>query len=141
MLIELWESLCGYDRWIETNATIASTSLEKKVHTDRSWGTTYKYGSGDILIWTDANGREQRAFFRVPQGSPLYNLLGGDTVPIRYNPAQPGQFYLRELLQQRANTLAKRILVPLVLIAGGVALAELHRSGYLLSSPSNFLGR
>lgn len=113
----------------------------EKVHTDRSWGTTYKYGSGDVLIWTDANGREQRAFFRVPQGSPLYELLGGDTISIRYNPAQPGQFYLRELTQHRANTLAKRILVPLVLIAAGVALAELQRSGHLLPPPNNFLGR
>jgi hypothetical protein len=141
MLIELWESLCGYDKWIETDATIASSSLEEVRRKERSWGTYVNYGSADVLIWTDANGREHRAFFRVPQSSPVYKLLGGDTIPIRYNPARPDQFYMRELLQTRANTLAKRILVPLVLIAAGVALAELHRSGYLLSSPSNFLGR
>lgn len=132
MLIEFWERLCGYDKWVETQATIASASTEQKIHRERSWGTTYTYGSGDVLIWTDQNGRERRGFFRVPDGSPLYKLLGGDAIPIRYNPAQPDQFYLRELLQTRINTMAKRVLVPLVLIAAGVALAELRRGGHLL---------
>jgi hypothetical protein len=141
MLIEIWERLRGYDKWIETDATVASASVEQKVHQDRSWGTTYTYGSGDVLIWTDSTGRVQRAFFSVPQGSNLYKLLGGDTLPIRYNPAHPGQFYLRELLQTRINKFARRILVSLVLIAAGVAIAELRRTGHLFPASGNFLNR
>lgn len=56
MIIEFWERLRGYEKWIETHATIASASTEEKVRSERSWGTTYTYGSGDVLIWTDANG-------------------------------------------------------------------------------------
>lgn len=141
MIIEFWERLRGYDKWVETHATIASASTEEKVRSERSWGTTYSYSAGDVLIWNDANGRQQRAFFSVPAGSSLYKLLGGDSIAIRYNPAQPDQFYLRELLQTRMNTLAKRVLVPLVLIAAGVALAELRRKGHLFPATGNFLDR
>jgi hypothetical protein len=132
MLIDFWERLRGYDKWIETDATVASASMEQKLQYDRSWGAYYTYGSGDVLVWTDSSGREQRAFFSVPQGSTLYKLLGGDTISIRYNPAQPGQYYLRALLQTRLNLIAKRVLVPLVLVAAGLALAELHKTGHLL---------
>lgn len=141
MLIEFWESLRGYDKWIETNATIASASVEEIRHKERSWGTYTTYGSGDVLIWTDQAGRERRGFFRIPDGSSLYKLLGGDAVVIRYNPQDPDQFYMRELLRTRLNTAARRILVPLVLIAAGLALAELRRSGHLLPIPGNFQKR
>lgn len=110
MLIDLYESLCGYDRWIETNATVTSASVEEKQHVDR-YGRTYTTSSsGDVLIWRDANGRERRGFFRVPDGSPLYSLLGGETIPIRYNPTQPDQFYMRALLESRLNRAAKQML-------------------------------
>jgi hypothetical protein len=117
MLIELYESLCGYDRWIETNATVTSTSVEEKRHMDR-YGRTYSTSnSGDVLIWTDRGGRERRGFFRVPDGSPLYSLLGGETIPIRYNPAQPDQFYMRALLESRLNRAAKQMVAVAVFLA------------------------
>jgi len=51
MLIELWERLRGYDKWIEANAKISSSDMEKIPYMNRS-GTvvSYNYASGDALL-------------------------------------------------------------------------------------------
>jgi hypothetical protein len=102
MLIELWEWLRGYDKWVETDAKIASADLQQIAHLGRSGGVSYTYDvSGDTLVWKDMSGRCHSAEFRVSDKSPLFHLAGGEKVTIRYNPARPGQYYYPELLRAR----------------------------------------
>jgi hypothetical protein len=122
MLIELWERLRGYDKWVQTEAKVESSDLEKTPVVDR-YGkvVSYSYSSGDTLTWTDAAGEKQYADFTVPDDSPLYQLIGGETLTIRYDPAQPDRFYLRELLRTRIHTAVKTTLISLLclIVFGG----------------------
>lgn len=124
MLIEIWERLRGYDKWIETEAKIESSNVEKTPIEGRS-GTAigYSYASGDILTWTDRQGEKQYADFTAPDDSPLYQLIGGETVTIRYDPAHPDRFYYRDLLRTRIHTAVKATLV--VILFGGLFLLRL----------------
>jgi len=123
MLIEIWERLRGYNKWIQTEATIESSNLEETPIADR-YGRIidYSYASGDILTWTDHQGEKQYADFSVPDDSPIYQLVDGDTVTIRYNPAKPEEFYYRELLRTRVHTVVKTTIVTLLflVIFGGL---------------------
>jgi hypothetical protein len=111
MLIELWERLRGYDKWTETQAKIESSNVEKTPVTDRSGRVAgYSYSSGDMLTWIDASGEKQYANFTVHDDSPLYQLIGGESVAIRYNPVDPAQYYFRELLRTRINRFFKVLL-------------------------------
>ena len=114
MLIEIWERLRGYDKWIETEAKVESSKVRETPDAE-SGGIAYN--CEDVLVWTDRQGENQRAYFAVPDGSPLYQLIGGETIKIRYNPAEPDQYYLRELLQARVRRSATRVIVTLVFIS------------------------
>ena len=113
MLIDIWERMHGYERWIETEATIEScrtTRLQVR-------GRDASY-SENILLWTDRAGQNHRAPFTAPADSPLYLLVQGVTIGIRYNPADPEQYYLRELFQTRArNALSTTVIVALFIVA------------------------
>jgi len=115
MLIELWEHWRGYDKWVETEATVESSERE-------SYPT--RYGEGilcdDVLLWTDRNGDRHRAGFTIEGDSSLSQLDKDSTITIRYNPGDPEQYYLRELLQARAGAAAARIVVVAFFI--GLAL-------------------
>jgi hypothetical protein len=89
MLIEIWERLRGYDKWIETEATILSSDLVNQM-------------SKNVIGWTDMSGRSHTARYSVHSGSRLYQLYDGQTVTIRYNRANPGEYYFRELFRYRA---------------------------------------
>jgi hypothetical protein len=98
MLIELWERLRGYDKWIEAQATIRSSTEQKTEEYYR--GQKYDvFTSDDELVWTDTQGVERTAELDVAEDSPLFQLIGGETVTIRYNPSDPGQFFYPELLR------------------------------------------
>lgn len=124
MLIEFWERLRGYDKWIATDATITRADVQKIPVTNR-YGQIidYNYESGDVLTWTDRSGEQQYAGFDVPDDSPLYQLIGGETVSIRYNPANPDQFYYRELHRTQVHTAVKAtallLLFAVVLVGVG----------------------
>jgi hypothetical protein len=113
MLIEIWERLRGYDKWIETEAEVESSKVSETLDSESGNVT---YGSGEVLVWADQQGENQRAYFTVPDDSPLYQFVGGESIPIRYNPAEPDEYYLRELVETRIHTIAKRVVIPLVLI-------------------------
>lgn len=58
MLIELWERLHGYDKWIETQALIVSGERVRRkfvLPSERS-GSQF---SSDLLTWTDQEGQRQ----------------------------------------------------------------------------------
>lgn len=101
MLIELWERLRGYDKWVEAEAKVESSDVEQTAHRNRDGSMSYTWASGDQIVWIDSRGGRQCASFQVDDESPLYQLVGGEQIRIRYNPAKPEQYYFRELLQSR----------------------------------------
>jgi hypothetical protein len=113
----MWEHLRGYDKWIETEARIESSDVEETEQVGRYGNVVgYAYSSGDKLTWTDRQGEKQFADFTVSDDSPLYQLIGGETVSIRYDPARPDRFYYRELMRTRVNTAVKSTLVALLFL-------------------------
>jgi hypothetical protein len=109
MLIEIWERLRGYDKGIETEATILSSELIDPI--------TVSPRDGDFILrdpiknpfvqwlsrcaiqWTDRSGVSHIAGYTVSEGSRLFLLYEGKTVSIRYNPTNPDEYYNRLLLR------------------------------------------
>ncbi|HME59422.1 MAG TPA: DUF3592 domain-containing protein [Terracidiphilus sp.] len=116
MLIEIWEYLRGYDKWIQTEAKIESSNLEKVKAYDINGNQTTISESDDKLVWTDKMGQRQSAEFCVPDDSPLYQFIGGEKVTIRYNPANPKEFYYRDLLRTKVHTAFKSTLIGAFMI-------------------------
>jgi hypothetical protein len=116
MLLEIWESLRGYDKWPEVAAKIESSNVERTDHVSSNGTVSYTWASGDQITWTDSRGEKQCADFRVDDESPLYQLVGGEAVKIRYNPARPRQFYFRDLLQSRTRRFFQVALYALILV-------------------------
>ena len=110
MLIEIWERLRGYDKWIQTEAKVESSNVRETLDAE-SGGIAYS--CEDVLIWADQQGGNQRAYFAVSDDSSLYQLISGDLFSIRYNPADPDQYYLRELLRARVRRTTTQIVVTL----------------------------
>jgi len=125
MLIELWERLRGYDRWIETTARFEAADVKKSVHVD-SWGRRKAhYATSDTIAWTDQQGNIHRDSFRVSDSSSLYLMVDGEQVDIRYNPARPNRYYYRALFVSRLRAAAGAILMVL-LLAGLLFLKHWH---------------
>ncbi len=116
-MTKLWERLRGYDKWIETTATFESADVEKIPHADRYGNISYTYDSYDTIAWIDQKGETHRTDFRVPDDSPIYQLVDGNKTTIRYNPADPDRFYYPELLRTRIATLTKRIAIGVFFVA------------------------
>lgn len=114
MILEFYERLRGYDKWVETKATIESSSMNEIAHTDRSGNISYTYDSGDVLTWTDTRGEKQFADFTVDDESPLYQFVGGESVTIRYDPTRPDRFYYRDLLQSRIRYIFKLVVLGII---------------------------
>lgn len=117
MLIEIWERLRGYDKWIQTEATITASDLtEEEVRTVHSevggdeamteWRSTCN------IAWTDMFRTPHSAAYIVSEGSPLFELFEGQTVTIRYNPAYPAQYYLRAELRSKVASTIKWTVIP-----------------------------
>ncbi len=115
MLIEIWERLRGYDKWIQTEATILSSKLTKpgvvlsdngrfaKLLEPWQWHLTCTIG------WNDALRNPYTACYTVGELSALYQLYNGQNVIIRYNPASPEDYYLRDLLINKTSSTIKEM--------------------------------
>ncbi len=127
MLIEIWERLRGYDKWVRTNAMVCRSATEKVEHYSRG-GNYYTDEAGDVIEWTDPTGEKQYADFNAPQGSKLFQLVQGDTVEIRYNPAKPDEFYYRDLLRMRVRQIAIATCTTIIIAAfyGLIIWAHMH---------------
>lgn len=126
MLIEWWEKLRGYDKWVETTATIKSSELEQQiVGHDKLGRPFYGWRGDEELVWTDKSGVEQSEPLSVSEGSPVFQCFEGNALRIRYNPADSGEFYVREQLQYQVNRNAKILLWGLAGLAGVVALLSI----------------
>jgi hypothetical protein len=116
MLIEIWEWLRGYDKWIQVEAKVESSNVEETKQTVHGQPAPSTWASRDELVWSDRQGHRRSVEFKVPDDSPLYQLIGGETVTIRYNPAKPEKFYYRELLRTRVHTAIKMIFLGLLFL-------------------------
>ncbi len=123
MLIEFWEKLRGYDKWVETQATVAELKIQKGE-------VGFK---ADCKIEWDGSGKKQTASFQADEESPLYQLSEGDQFSIRVNPHRPGEFYSRALIASDALAARKAILWGIMIILVATAfflpdvLVRLHR--------------
>jgi hypothetical protein len=123
MLIEVWERLRGYDKWMAAVATVQSTTLSR-LHIGGKQSkspVTVGWESINKIVWQDTNQIERTAEFRAYEESPLYQLCEGDRIKIRYNPANPSEYYLPGLIQSRLTRAWKITLYALMLIVLGIA--------------------
>jgi hypothetical protein len=114
MLIKLWERLRGYDKWTATEATIVSSELVdpfEPQHREGRFGVAraivgswpfLSWRSNCAITWTDASGASHAARYAAAENNRrLFQKYEGQKVEIRYNPAHPDEYYLRELFQQQ----------------------------------------
>ena len=106
MLIELWEKLRGYDKWVEAQATVAELKIQKGEIDFKA----------DCKIEWDGNGKKQTSSFQADEESPLYQLSEGDQFSIRVNPQEPSEFYSAELIASDILAARKAILWGLMII-------------------------
>jgi hypothetical protein len=115
VLIEIWERLRGFDKWVQTEATIKSSDLaEVNIGDIRTspWvhsQSVEEWNSSCALKWIDHSGNSHENEFEVAEESPLFQLYDGQTVAIRYNPSNPDQFYLRGVSGSKVHTFIKKI--------------------------------
>jgi hypothetical protein len=105
MLIEIWECLRGYNKWVRTEATIQSSTLQEP-EAGKEWGekrnydhTYFTWQATCEIAWTDASGNSHTGKFVADERSSLFHLYEGQTVELRYNPANPDRFYIRGMLR------------------------------------------
>jgi hypothetical protein len=110
MLIKIWEHLRGYDSWTPAEAKVYSgTEIRKK------FGKRYEVSpesrfSGDMLVWSDDCGHAHIGTFITHETSPLYQLLEGESIGIRYNPENPDRSYCRPHFLSWLALLTKNVL-------------------------------
>ena len=121
MLIEAWERLRGYDKWTPAVATVQSATLSRIDVGSKKSPVAVGWESASKIIWQDENQTEHAAIFQAYEESPLYQLCEGDTVNIRYNPANPSEYYLPGLLQSKVTRTWKLALYTVALIVLGIA--------------------
>jgi hypothetical protein len=117
MLIELWEHLRGYDKWTPAVAKVQSTALSRvgEIGSDQS-KLPLGWESVCTIRWQDQNQIERTAVFRAFEESPLYQLIEGDTVNIRFNPAKPSGYYVPGLMQSGFTRMWKMTVYALTLL-------------------------
>jgi hypothetical protein len=115
MLIELWERLRGYDKWMQVEARIESSTIERSRYIRK--GTAYcDFASRHLAVWIDSRGRQQRAEFKVDDRllSDPFKRRGTET--IRYDPQRPERFYSRDLLRTRVRKFLELALYATIVI-------------------------
>jgi hypothetical protein len=118
MLIEIWERLRGYDKWTETEAKIKSSKTEIVVRRKRKGRLIYGWDGNKGIAWTDQRGVHRVEHLEVNDGPLVFKRYDGEPVVIRYNPASPSEFYVREQLRYQVILEAKIALA--ILVALGV---------------------
>jgi hypothetical protein len=107
MLIELWERLRGYDKWVEAEAKVVSYETLRKELGDKIPKPRESQFSSDILVWMDQQGELQFGPFVNHEGSRLFQTFEGEIVPIRYDPSKPSRYYNREYFVGWVANIAK----------------------------------
>ena len=76
--------------------------------------------STSVITWNDESGNLYRSQYTVTKPSPLFEMYGGEKLPIRYNPANPRDFCIRELRQGEMSSTLKKALSVILAIAAAV---------------------
>jgi hypothetical protein len=117
MLIEIWERLRGYDKWIPVEAKVFSArEIRKKLGKRFQVSPTSRF-SGELLVWKDMEGEAHLGAFVTHETSPLYQLLEGESIAICYSPAKPDHCYCRPHFISWVALITKAILA--LVICGG----------------------
>jgi hypothetical protein len=116
MLIEIWERLRGYDKWIQAQAILKVSEVEEVVvgHTRPEDLPIYEWRGNEEIFWTDQAGVAQCEPLAVSENSPIFKMYDGNPIIIRYNPASPSEFYVREQLRYQVNLRARFALAVLL---------------------------
>jgi hypothetical protein len=110
MLIEIWERLRGYDKWVSVEAKVFSAAqIREKLGDGYQVSPTSRF-SGDLLVWSDMEAEVHFGTFVNQDTSPLYQLLEGESIAICYNPARPDQYYCRPYFVSLVALISKAIL-------------------------------
>ena len=125
MLVQLWERLRGYDRWPETDAVIVSSATIRRKFGLPGPRPSQARFSTDLLAWKDRSGEPHLAPFVNEEASPLYHLLEGETIRIRFDPKRPNRFYNREHFLSWSWLIAKAVL-GIALCGGFIAWRVWH---------------
>jgi len=136
MLIDVWERLHGYDKWFQTEATIQSSELAeieiaglastRTAQVRPTNPSAVEWRSTCALAWNDAAGHRQTSAFEVSDNSPLFQLYEGQRIAIRYNPTNPGEFYLPGVLKSRVMSGIKWTVVTVLTFAVILFIFLLH---------------
>jgi hypothetical protein len=134
MLIELWECLRGYDKWIETEAEVKSAELSEinfpgskdrrnKQENAIAWNSECRF------VWQDPAGVQHAGSFVADEESSLYQLSEGEKFSIRINPRNLEDFYIRGLLESDVMSAWKTALwfTMLILILTLFLVPEIFR--------------
>jgi hypothetical protein len=132
MIIELWERLRGYDKWVLAEATIVSAELAEvnvvAVPTARNLkrnpnaASMKEWRSRCAIVWKNAQGHQLGGDYEVSDNSPLFQLYEGQTVSIRFDPGNPREFYLRGVLESRMVSIFKWVLMSVLGVLFTVSL-------------------
>jgi hypothetical protein len=124
MLIEIWERLRGYDRWVQAEAGVKSSKLaEVQVFNSRA---AKEWRSASTLEWTDEAGKKHTASYVVSDNSPLFQLYEGQKINIRFNPANPNEFYLPGVLKSRVMSAIKWTVLTILVSVVALFILFIH---------------
>jgi hypothetical protein len=101
MLIEIWEWQRGYSKWTPVEARVEFVKDEHIYHDKEGKDLHYSHVTGELLVWTDAGGQRRQAPLKPPGDDPKYQFTDGEAAAIRYNPANPEQYYFRKLSEMK----------------------------------------
>lgn len=103
MLIEIWEWLRGYRKWAQAEAQVKFLKEDHLLHDKSGKDLHYSSITGGRLVWRSASGEWHHADLERFGADAKYPFAEGETVTIRYNPANPIQFYSRALSEMKVR--------------------------------------
>ncbi len=130
MLIKLWERLHGYDKWTPVDAIVQSSDLAEVDFGPRPGRnekpTLTEWESSCTIMWVDSDGKRHTARFEVREGSPLFQLYGGQKVGIRYDPSAPDRFYLPGVLKSKVFSTIKWLILTVIFALIALFILWIH---------------
>jgi hypothetical protein len=103
MLIEIWEWLRGYNKWTQADAQVVFLK-EEHTRQDQSGKDIHCTDiTGNRLVWADAKGVRHHAKLDRSGDPSKADYSDGEAATIRYNPANPEQFYWRKLSELKVR--------------------------------------
>jgi hypothetical protein len=124
LFVRTWEKLRGCDKWIDARALVLESRVRDLGMLGQPNSTDSKPIYSDVIVrisWTDDRGVSHSGELAAPEESPHFQLIEGDTVPIRYNPRAPSEFNVRGLASDQAASAVKKVVFAIVI--GAVVFA------------------